>query len=84
MSSATATLIGWALLLGFVVLGFAVGPKWWNWGSFLVLSIVLIIPLAIMLFLPFPLLILLNVVISHAVWLKRHGETPVRTVAASR
>jgi hypothetical protein len=83
MSSATATLIGLALLLGAVVLGFAVGPKWWNWGYFLVLSIALIIPLAIMLFLPFPLLILLNVFISHAVWLKRHGQTPI-TVTASR
>ena len=49
-SSETATLIGVVLLLGVVAFGFAVGPKWWHWGSFIVLTVVLFIPLAMAFF----------------------------------
>jgi len=83
MSSATATSIGLAFLLGAVVLGFAVGPKWWHWGSFIVLTIVLLIPLAMAFFIPLPIVVVLNVAISHSVWLKKHGAPSVKGLTAS-
>ena len=80
MSSATATVIGVVSLLGAVVVGFVVGPKWWHWGSFIVLTIVLFIPLAMAFFIPLPIVVVLNVAISHNVWLRKQGAAPVRSV----
>jgi len=80
LSSAGATVIGLAFLLAAIVLGFAVGPKWWNWGTFIVLTLVLFIPLALSLFIPLPMVILLNVVLSHHQWLKKHGQVPMRGI----
>jgi cation transport ATPase len=73
----TAALIGVVLLALVVVFGFVVGPKWWHWGSFIVLTIVLSIPLAMAFFIPLPIVVILNVAISHNVWLKKHGSAPV-------
>ena len=78
MSSETAALIGVALLAGAVFFGFVVGPKWWHWGSFVVLTIVLFIPLAMAFFIPLPIVVVLNVAISHSVWLKKHGTPPMK------
>jgi hypothetical protein len=76
MSSETAALIGVALLAGAVFFGFVVGPKWWHWGSFIVLTIVLSIPLAMAFFIPLPIVVILNVAISHSAWLKKQGGSP--------
>lgn len=80
MSSETAVVIGLVLLLAAVVTGFVVGPKWWHWGSFVVLTIVLFIPLMMAFFIPLPVVVVLNVAISHNVWLRKHGGTAVRSV----
>ena len=45
VSSLTTGLIGVALLAVAVVVGLLVGPKWWHWGSFIVLTLVLFVPL---------------------------------------
>jgi hypothetical protein len=73
-----ATLIGVVLFALVVVFGFVVGPKWWHWGSFIVLTIVLFIPLAMAFFIPLPIVVILNVAISHNVWLKKHGSPPMK------
>ncbi|MGA2528210.1 MAG: hypothetical protein ABSG36_03495 [Acidimicrobiales bacterium] len=73
MSSATAAVIGVVLLAGAVVVGLAVGPKWWHWGSFIVLTLVLFIPLMMAFFIPLPIVVILNVAISHNMWLRKHG-----------
>jgi hypothetical protein len=73
----TAALIGVVLLALVVLFGFVVGPKWWHWGSFIVLTIVLSIPLAMAFFIPLPIVVILNVAISHNVWLKKHGSPSV-------
>ena len=75
--SETATLIGVVLLVLVVVFGVLVGPKWWHWGSFIVLTIVLSIPLAMAFFIPLPIVVILNVAISHNVWLRKHRTPPV-------
>jgi hypothetical protein len=77
-----AALVGVALLAVAVVFGFAVGPKWWHWGSFIVLMIVLSIPLAMAFFIPVPVVIVLNVAISHSVWLRKNGASPMKKVTA--
>ncbi len=82
MSSGTAALIGVLLLLVVVGFGFLVGPKWWHWGSFIVLTIVLAIPLAMAFFIPLPIVVILNVVISHNVWLRKHGASPMKGATA--
>jgi hypothetical protein len=74
VSSLTTGLIGVALLAVAVVVGLLVGPKWWHWGSFIVLTLVLFVPLMMAFFIPLPVVIVLNVAISHAVWVKRHPE----------
>ncbi len=84
MSSATATVIGVVSLSGAVVVGFVVGPKWWHWGSFIVLTIVLFIPLAMAFFIPLPIVVVLNVAISHNVWLKKHAVPPMKGITALR
>jgi len=84
MSSATAGLIGVALLLVAIAVGLLVGPKWWHWGSFIVLTLVLFVPLMMAFFIPLPIVVILNVAISHAVWLKKHGANDVKAVTASR
>jgi hypothetical protein len=71
-----ATLIGVVLLAAVVVFGVVVGPKWWHWGSFIVLTIVLSIPLAMAFFIPLPIVVILNVAISHSAWLKKQGGSP--------
>jgi hypothetical protein len=73
----TAALIGVVLLALVVVFGFMVGPKWWHWGSFIVLTILLSIPLAMAFFIPLPIVVILNVAISHNVWLRKHGSASV-------
>ena len=83
-SSETAALIGVVLLLGAVAFGFLVGPKWWHWGSFIVLTVVLFIPLAMAFFIPLPIVVILNVAISHSVWMKKHGASPVDGLTAMR
>ncbi len=75
MSSAIAAVIGVVLLVGAVVVGLVVGPKWWHWGSFIVLTLVLFIPLMMAFFIPLPIVVILNVVISHAMWQRKHGNT---------
>jgi hypothetical protein len=75
MSSAAAAVIGVVLLVGAVIVGLAVGPKWWHWGSFIVLTLVLFIPLMMAFFIPLPIVVVLNVAISHNIWLKRQGVT---------
>jgi len=82
--SAAATLIGVVLLLGVVVFGFVLGPKWWHWGSFIVLTIVLFIPLAMAFFIPLPIVVVLNVAISHSVWLKKHGAPTMKGITVLR
>jgi F0F1-type ATP synthase assembly protein I len=77
MSSTTAGVIGVALLLAAVVVGLVVGPKWWNWRSFVALTLVLFIPLMMSFFIPLPIVIILNVVISHGIWQRKHGAPPV-------
>jgi len=84
MSSEAAALIGVVLLAGVVVFGFVVGPKWWHWGSFVVLTIILFIPLAMAFFIPLPIVVVLNVAISHSVWLKKQGASPVKGYTALR
>lgn len=76
MSSAIAAVIGVVLLVGAVVVGLVVGPKWWHWGSFIILTLVLFIPLMMAFFIPLPIVVILNVAISHAIWQKQHGDTP--------
>ena len=83
MSSATTGLIGVALLLIAIAVGLLVGPKWWHWGSFIVLTLVLFVPLMMAFFIPLPIVIILNVAISHAVWLKRQGANHAKTVIAT-
>jgi 4-amino-4-deoxy-L-arabinose transferase-like glycosyltransferase len=73
MSSAAAAVIGVALLVGAVIVGLAVGPKWWHWGSFIVLTLVLFIPLMMAFFIPLPIVVVLNVAISHNIWLKQRS-----------
>ena len=80
----TAALIGVVLLVLVVVFGFLVGPKWWHWGSFIVLTILLSIPLAMAFFIPLPIVVILNVAISHNVWLKRARVCISGAVAALR
>jgi hypothetical protein len=77
MSSATAGFIGLALLVGAFLLGLIVGPKWWHWGSFVVLTLVLFIPLMMAFFIPLPIVVVLNVAISHSMWLKKQTVPPV-------
>ena len=81
MSTGTAAVIGVVLLLGAVVTGRLVGPKWWHWGSFVVLTLVLFIPLMMAFFIPLPVVVVLNVAISHNVWLRKHGGGEVHGVA---
>ena len=78
MPTEAAVVIGVALLLGAVVAGLLVGPKWWHWGSFVVLTLVLFIPLMMSFFIPLPMVVILNVAISHNVWLRKQGAAPVR------
>jgi 4-amino-4-deoxy-L-arabinose transferase-like glycosyltransferase len=73
MSSAAAAVIGVALLVGAVIVGLAVGPKWWHWGSFIVLTLVLFIPLMMAFFIPLPIVVVLNVAISHNIWLRKRS-----------
>jgi len=73
MSSAAASVIGVALLVGAVIVGLAVGPKWWHWGSFIVLTLVLFIPLMMAFFIPLPIVVVLNVAISHNIWLRKRS-----------
>ena len=82
VSSLTTGLIGVALLVVAVVVGLLVGPKWWHWGSFIVLTLVLFIPLMMAFFIPLPIVIILNVAISHAVWVRKHPEA-VKSVSVS-
>ncbi|MGA3351907.1 MAG: hypothetical protein ABSD85_01815 [Acidimicrobiales bacterium] len=82
MSSATAGAIGVVLLIGAVVVGLAVGPKWWHWGSFIVLTLVLFIPLMMAFFIPLPIVVILNVAISHNIWLRKHGATPAHGISS--
>ena len=82
MSSATAAVIGVVLLIGAVVVGIVVGPKWWHWGSFIILTLVLFIPLMMAFFIPLPVVVVLNVAISHTMWRKKHGEGPAESVTA--
>jgi len=35
-------------------------------------------------FIPLPIVVILNVAISHAVWLKKHGANDMKAVTASR
>lgn len=84
MSSEAAALIGVVLLAGVVVFGFVVGPKWWHWGSFVVLTLVLFIPLMMAFFIPLPIVIILNVAISHSMWLKKQNSRPVGGITPSR
>ena len=79
-----ATLIGVVLFALVVVFGFVVGPKWWHWGSFIVLTIVLFLPLAMAFFIPLPIVVVLNVAISHNVWLKKHAVPPMKGITALR
>ena len=72
MSTETAAVIGVVVLAAAAVAGVLVGPKWWHWGSFVVLTLVLFIPLMMSFFIPLPMVIILNVAISHNVWLRRH------------
>jgi len=58
--------IGVAMLLIAIAVGWTVGPKWWHWGSFIVLTLVLFVPLMMAFFVPLPIVIILNVAISHA------------------
>lgn len=74
MSTEVAALIGVLLLAGAAVAGVLVGPKWWHWGSFVVLTLVLFVPLMMSFFIPLPMVIILNVAISHNVWLRRHPD----------
>ena len=60
------------------------GPKWWHWGSFIVLTVVLFIPLAMAFFIPLPIVVILNVAISHSVWMKKHGTAPGDGITALR
>ena len=80
----TAALIGSAFLLGAILVGLAVGPKWWHWGSFIILTIVLFIPLAMAFFIPLPMVIVLNVILSHRAWLNKHSVPPTKGVVAIR
>lgn len=73
MSSAAAAVIGVVLLVGAVIVGLAVGPKWWHWGSFIVLTLVLFIPLMMAFFIPLPIVVVLNVAISHNIWLRKRS-----------
>ncbi|MGA3216401.1 MAG: hypothetical protein ABSD97_12025 [Acidimicrobiales bacterium] len=84
MSSATAGAIGLVLLAGAFVTGLLVGPKWWHWGSFVVLTLVLFIPLMMAFFIPLPIVIILNVAISHSMWLKKQNSRPVGGITPSR
>ena len=83
MSSATTGLIGVALLLVAIAVGLLVGPKWWHWDSFIVLTLVLFVPLMMAFFIPLPIVIILNVAISHAVWLKKQGANHAKAITAS-
>lgn len=83
MSSATAVVIGVVLLVGAVIVGVVVGPKWWHWGSFIVLTLVLFIPLMMAFFIPLPVVVVLNVAISHSIWQKNHATVPMETIASS-
>ena len=83
VSSTTTGLIGVALLLIAVVVGLLVGPKWWHWGSFIVLTLVLFVPLMMAFFIPLPIVVILNVAISHAVWLKKQGANDSQAITAS-
>lgn len=77
MSTELATVIGVVLLALAALAGVVVGPKWWHWGSFVVLTLVLFVPLMMSFFIPLPMVIILNVAISHNVWLRRHpADTP--------
>ena len=82
MSSATAGLIGVALLLAAFAVGLIVGPKWWHWGAVVVLTLVLFIPLMMAFFIPLPIVVILNVAISHAVWQNKHGAPDAKGVPA--
>jgi hypothetical protein len=84
MSSATAGVIGVVLLVGAFVIGLVVGPKWWHWGSFVVLTLVLFIPLMMAFFIPLPIVIILNVALSHSMWLKKQNSTAVGSITPSR
>jgi hypothetical protein len=84
MSVSATSLIVVAFLLVAVVIGFLVGPKWWHWGSFFVLTVVLFIPLMMAFFIPLPMVIILNVAISHKVWLRKQGSQPVKGATATR
>jgi hypothetical protein len=83
MSSVTAGIIGVVLLAGAVMVGILVGPKWWHWGSFVVLTLVLFIPLMMAFFIPLPVVVVLNVAISHSMWQRRHASPSVESVASS-
>lgn len=72
MSTETAVIVGGALLVGAFVAGLLVGPKWWNWRTFVALVLVLFIPLMMSFFIPLPMVILLNIAVSHAVWARKH------------
>jgi hypothetical protein len=82
MSSATAAIIGVVLLVGAVITGLAVGPKWWHWGSFIVLTLVLFVPLMMAFFIPLPVVVVLNVAISHNMWLRKKNAASVEGVAS--
>jgi hypothetical protein len=75
--------IGVAMLLVAIAVGWMVGPKWWHLGWFIVLTLVLFVPSMMAFFIPLPIVIILNVAMSHAGWLKEQGALDATGIPAS-